>query len=252
MSTFHHSNDLGTKEVFATEIGTNYASNTEGRLGQIRITDDGRKFRWVKAADAITKGYVVCSPPTDTDHLVTATTVTTASAIGSYDVYSTVSTTAGYGPGDYLFFTTGTTIYGSMYEIDHVVAATQIKLTTALATATLTTSEFTIWRPWVVTPTGTTITEAAVPVGIAQQAVTTASPYFWVQTFGPGIAVGDASAQAVVPGEPVVASGVASGGGMICGLEDGTTTTPSKRIVGLGIVDPVADIPVPVYITIDG
>jgi hypothetical protein len=250
MGTKLHAADLGTKEVFATEIGTGYATNLEGRLGQIRFTDDGRKFRWVKAAAAITKGYVVNSPPTSTSHLVTATTVTTASAAGSYDVYSTVSTTAAYGPGDYLFFTTGTTVYGAMYEIDHVVAATQIKLVAALSTATTTTSEFTIWRPWVVTPTGTTITEAAVPLGIAQEAVTTALPYFWMQVWGPGIAAGDASAQAVVPGEPVVASGVAAGTGLICGLEDGTTTTPSKRIVGLGIVDPVADITVPVYITI--
>lgn len=243
-----HCSDLGVKPLFATGIKDVNATNLEGSLGQPRITGDGRRFRWVKCDTAITAGQVVAATA-----LIAASTVTTAATTTSLDVFTTVSTTVAYGPGDFIYITTGTG-YGQMAEIDHVPAATQIKLATALTTALTTNSEVAIWRPFVVKPTITTGSLTINPIGVAQVAVATTTPYFWMQTHGPGIALLDCSEETPLVNAPIVCSTALAGA--VCGIEPGVSTTQGQinevtRIVGRVTWDAGYDTTVPVLLTIE-
>ena len=174
---------------FAQGLYSTSADKKE-RLGTIRITDDGRTFRYaLNGTTALTTGVTTTMIGVTADHI--ERTIVTAPAIGDYEVQVTVSTSAvtadSYADG-YLQVnkTTGT---GQSYLIDSNTSCasagtTIVTLKDPIRVAPTTSSEVSlIPNPWY----GTIVqaTETTGPAGVTVCAVP-ASHYYWSQTGGFG------------------------------------------------------------------
>jgi len=174
---------------FAQGLYSTSADKKE-RLGTIRITDDGRTFRYaLNGTTALTTGVTTTMIGVTADHI--ERTIVTAPAIGDYEVQVTVSTSAvtadSYADG-YLQVnkTTGT---GQSYLIDSNTSCasagtTIVTLKDPIRVAPTTSSEVSlIPNPWYGTVIQATTTTG--PAGVTVCAVP-ASHYYWSQTGGMG------------------------------------------------------------------
>jgi len=171
-------------------------------LGQIGVTGDGRKFRYVKAGGtALVVGNVLQSAATDTNYSSMA--VQAAVSAGATSIPVTLggtAVTANQFDGGYLVVSKVTGIGQSFqikshtvqtdttgtctFEVDHAV-------TTALTTSSTVTIVKNLYDAVIVAPT----TSTGKRVGGAIFA-TVAGEYGWIQSGGLGFALGDATASA--------------------------------------------------------
>lgn len=165
-------------------------------IGALRITRDGRKFRYCKnGAGALAAGNAVAAVAIAAGIMNEA--CASAHAIGDLQVTETITAGVAYAENYFaggMFQVNDDTGEGHQYLIESSsycsAAGTSITLTladpirVALVAAT---SEFTLApSPWMAVTT--TTTEENLCVGVAPIAVT-AAYYFWAQTGGPGLAV---------------------------------------------------------------
>jgi hypothetical protein len=226
-------------QTYATEVETAYATNVEGGLGMIRKFGNGNTYQWVRAATTLTANQVLYAASAF-GAVATGEAVLVASAAGSNVLYPTTITAVGaYGPGDWVHIYSGDGI-GQLREIDHVAPySTTGKIiikgtwTTALVIVT-TTSDYQIIRPFLMTPSST---NKCCVQGVTQIAVTD-QYYFWMLKSGIGQVICDTGSQAMVAGEPFVASN--DGAGMVEGLDLSNTNTlaaDGRRIIGYAVSD---------------
>ena len=174
---------------FAQGLYSTSASKKE-RLGTLRTTDDGRRFRYaLNGTTALTTGIAVSMVSVTAEHI--ERTIVTAPAIGDTEVYVTVDTTAvaadSYADG-YFQVNVGAGA-GQSYLIDSntYCAASGITLVTLkdhIRVAPTTSSEVSlIPNPWYGVDVMTV--EETGPGGITVCAVP-ANHYYWSQTGGFG------------------------------------------------------------------
>lgn len=182
-------------------------------LGQRGETADGRVFRYAKAGEAITIGYLAQSPAIDTATITMA--VTSAAAIGDKTIYfthgATTSSANEYAEG-FACISYGTGIGQTLKIASHLAftsggTSSKLNLEDPLLVALDTTSKLDITHnPWngVVMDTSATVP----PAGVALHAFT--SGYFgWLQTRG---VVGVFSDATVAAGYTFINDGSVSGG----------------------------------------
>jgi len=160
-------------------------------LGTLRIMEDGRKFRYARAGDAITVGKAVEGSAITVANL-TAQTVTAALAVG--DTGCTFTAGGGltydedYFVGGFYQVTEGVTGVGSNYRIEEsgaLAAGTALTLTfsDAVHTAIDATAKATvIANDYCYIITAATITNPV--IGVTVFAASAANKFVWVQTGG--------------------------------------------------------------------
>ena len=168
------------------------SSSKKEEIGTLRITQDGRKFRYAKAgAGALSPGKMGQAAAVDADWM---NQTAVAAAIGTTQITLTVvSTTVAedYFAGGYLHINDNTG-EGHAYPIKSssaVAAGTSIDiiLEQGVKVALTTSSDFTLVQsPWMATVQSTT--EESFPIGIPLLDVTEAY-YYWAQTGGVAIAL---------------------------------------------------------------
>lgn len=174
-------------------------------LGTLRITRDGRKFRYAKAgASALSAGKMGVAPAIDAEVMNEACAY--AHAIGDYTFTETITAGVAFAEnffaGGFLQINDATGEgYQYMIESSTAVTATGTSITISLydpikVALVASTSEFTLAASTLQGVTEST-TEENLPVGIAPVAVT-AAYYYWIQTGG--------EALALVAGTPAVGS----------------------------------------------
>ena len=180
--------------------GIHETSSTQNHvLGELRITPDGRKFRYAKAGGSdLTAGHMCVAPDLVANHIECNVTAT---AIGEKTVNVTPGATTGaanYYKDGYLQVNKGTGA-GHSYAIEShpaIAASTafNVKLKDPIKVALVAagTSEVSL-IPSPFMATATTTDEENLPVGIAPVAVTTGY-YYWSQTGGLACAQIDAGA----------------------------------------------------------
>ncbi len=236
------------RTAFAQGIYEISATRKE-RIGTLRITQDGRKFRYAKCGStAISAGKLQMAAQVAAD--VTNKTAV-AAAIGTKVLTLTIGSATyaeDFFAGGY-FQINDATGEGHQYLISGssaVTAGTTITITLEdpIRVALTTSSEFTlVHSPWM------GVVESAVeenlPVGVAVVPVT-ASYYCWLQTHGPALvlsAASDAVGSIAIPGATA---------GAIATASTTIATTVTQPIVGtiMGTVG-VATEYKPVYLTLD-
>jgi len=189
-------------------------ANPSHALGELAITPDGRRFRYVRAgASALGIGELIQSPAEVTNHQ--NLTPTAATIVGDTSIGVTLGATAATAnqyAGGYVTITTGAGV-GYRYEIkSHPAASASATLTLTLeesirvATNTGTSRVDLVRNPFdsviqnPTTPTGTT-------VGVAITAIT-ATQYGWIQVGGSSTVLAQG---ALTVGNLVVASNGTAG-----------------------------------------
>lgn len=173
-----------------------YATSSTAKelLGTLRITHDGRFFRYAKAgASALAAGKMGQAVAIASGIMDQATTV--VHSVGDYTFTETITAGVAYAEdyfrGGFLHINDGTG-QGLQYQIDgsSAVTAAGTSITIALCdpirvATVVTTSLFTLApSPW--QGVTETTTEEAMPAGVPSVAVT-AAYYYWAQTHGPAI-----------------------------------------------------------------
>ena len=220
-------------------------------LGTLRITDDGRKFRYAKnGAAALVGGNAVMAPAVVAHHINMAVVANVAAGKTSVTVtLGATAVTANQYAGGFLQINAGAGI-GHQYKVashpahagtGNLVVTLEEPVTLALASATSKASL--IQNPYaaVVVTTGANVNV----VGVAPYAVP-ASAFFWVQTGG--------LAAAEINGTPAVASNLfAAADGELDAGPDTTTGSPlaAGPKVGYLMVIGVDDEAKPVFLTLD-
>jgi hypothetical protein len=174
------------------------SSTQKEALGTLRITPDGRKFRYAKAgATALSAGYMGVAVAGTALHINRS--VAAAAAIGDKSVIVTVgasAVTADQYKDGFLQINDGTG-QGHNYPIDGNTAISaaggdvtvSLKDPIKVALVASATSEVSlIPNPWYAVTEGTT--QEKLPVGVAPVAVT-AAYYYWAQTGGVAICAVD-------------------------------------------------------------
>lgn len=170
------------------------SKNKKERLGTLRVTRDGRKWRYAKAgSSALVAGKMGIAPVINSDHM-NQTCPETAKGARQLTLTVTAGTAiaedaleGGYfhinddaGKGHQYPIQGNTAISGSGTSIS-------ITLEEPIQVALTTSSEFTlVASPWLGVTESTT--EESLPVGIAPVAVT-GTYYYWALTGGPAIAL---------------------------------------------------------------
>lgn len=160
------------------------------RLGALRITDDGRKYRYCKAgASALVPGKMAAAPVVDLDFFDKAGI---AAAIGATELTVTIVNPAAAYAEDY--FSDGSLVVRDKWrkyaiEGSQAIAATvqttvRLNLREPLHEA-ITTSEETALVPSPYMAAVQNATDEMLPIGIPEVNVT-AAYYFWAQTGGIG------------------------------------------------------------------
>jgi len=161
-------------------------------VGTLRITKDGRKFRYARAGSSnLAAGKLALAAALAADVMNEAATA--IHAIGDLQVAETITSATyaeDYFAGGYFQVNDGTG-EGHQYLIDSstaVAASTAITLSLAepirVATAGTVASEFSIMHsPWMAVVESATL---GAPVGVSPHVVT-AAYYYWIQTGGPAL-----------------------------------------------------------------
>ncbi len=240
---------VGPRQLYKTALTDVLEDNEEGQpLGLTRETADGRQFVWCQAATTIVKGQG-CVSLTMFDTFEVSGTVTTASAIGTRTLIDTGEFASDtYGPGDFVYINTGEG-QGVLNEVRDVADDNTLNMVDVWETATSTDTEYSLFRPWLVSPNTTDGYTAQV---VAQSAVT-AEYYFWGQTKGLGLVLCDAGSTALFPGGKVMSGASSAGyceGIAATDATNGVYTT--RTMIGQAIMDCVGttDVVIPVYINI--
>jgi hypothetical protein len=160
------------------------------KVGTRVVSDDGRVFRYVKAAAAadLVAGNVIQGPPTIVDHLATTATATVAGALSLTFTPAATGAAAGYYDDGVLSVDTGPG-NGYTYSVNHnptitASVACTITLKDPIQVALSTASRLGLSpNPWngVIQFPATTATGPV--VGVATYIIA-ASQYGWVQTWG--------------------------------------------------------------------
>jgi len=168
------------------------------RIGTLRITQDGRKFRYAKAgSNALAAGKVSVAADISSD--VVNKNPAAAAAIGATQVTVTIGSSTiaeNYFQGGYLQVNDSTG-EGLQYEIDGSSAVSSgtsitISLCDPIMVALTTSSEVTlVHSPYMATIESAD--EENMPAGIPPVAVT-AAYYYWAQTGGMAVALQNAAA----------------------------------------------------------
>jgi hypothetical protein len=218
-------------------------------LGTIRITQDGRIFRYAKAgASALSAGKLAMAAQVASEVL---NKTAPATAIGARQLTLTIGSATyaeNYFAGGYLQVNDATG-EGHQYLIESSSAVTAgtsivIGLHDPIRVALVSTSEVTlVHSPWMATVE--TAVEENLPIGVSPVPVT-AAYYYWAQTGGPAIilsAAADAVGSIAIPGATAGAAATAS-------ATIGTTIT--QPIIGrfMGTVGVSTEYK-PIFLTID-
>jgi len=229
----------------ATDIWTEHQYQ-QHKLGARGETEDGRIFRYAKASEAITIGYLAVAPSIDTATITMAVTAT--AAIGDKSITfthgATTSTANEYAEG-YATISFGTGIGQTLKVASHLAftsggTGSVVNLEDPLLVALDTTSKLDLaHNPF----NGVQMTTSAttVPVGVALHAFT-ANYFGWFQSRG---VVGLFSDATIAAGYEFVADGSVSGG------IDVTGTDAQQIKLGNAIQAGAQNYAHPVFIMID-
>lgn len=173
----------GLYDVSSTKLET---------LGCLRETQDGRKFRYAKAAATLVAGGATQAAAAIANHVAQIQTSGAANAVGATSVSVYVGATAVtanyYDDGYLVFYRAGAGTAGPYYPIKSHTASTAgseiitVTLAEPLVGATAVTDYLSLFaNPWGALAIGTDV--AVFPTGQAMAAATSGQ-YLWVQTGG--------------------------------------------------------------------
>jgi len=207
------------REQFITQIGWEYSTNEEGRLGIERKDEMGRIWRWCKSESALSRGntlYAIsCESAGGGDGTTGTEDVGVVSGGNTVNDSSVFDCYTYYGPGWYVMNSNHET-----HEIDDGISTAKIRIIGTWTTALTTSTTFNVFCPSSVEVAATSSKKI---VGVAQHDVT-ADYYFWMLVKGIGIVKVDASETTVGPGVKLIQSSAVAG--LAEGISAvGTTTT---------------------------
>ena len=222
---------------YATTVGSQYATNLEGRLGVRRVDDVGNVWVWCKAEGAIAQGNPVYSPSLESAGGGSGDTGTVDTAIASGASILTdagaFATVATYDDVGWFVGITGTTVAGGegqVHQVEKALSTSTIKIRGTWAVGLYNgTATFQTFSPWSVDVSATT---TKMVIGVAQHAVAAATPYFWAQAKGVGVVKVDYSETALIAGSRLIQSTAAAG--MVEGVTATSTTTTATNTTALG------------------
>ena len=219
----------GLKKAGFTQALFQTNAVAQERIGTLRVTQDGRMFRYAKAAATQIEAGILCACVAD-DADVVNTACNAAHAIGDVVIAEEVVSTSkaeNYYKGGF-FYVNDATGQGHQYSIESssvLVAGTSIILTlndpirVALVAST---SEFTIGHhPLMDIVIQATVTDKM--AGVAPMVIP-ASHWFWIQTHGECVALSNAAA----------AIGTIMSPGTTNGSVDATTTALDVDLEQIG------------------
>lgn len=209
----------------------NIVTTTQGTdLGAYATTGDGRVFRYAKVgATALVPGTLVQGPAENTT-IENLAPVAAAAGVGVITLTTSAgAVTANSLVGGYVASTTGAG-YGYAYKIaGHAFVGTSLTITLEdpLVVALTTSSRLDVvpspFNGVVINPT----TPTGTPLGVAVSAIP-ASSFGWIQSHGPVVATGDATASLV--GQPVGASRTTAGN-----ITASTTLVGATYLTNVGV-----------------
>lgn len=187
------------KKINAWAQGLYTASSSKKEvLGALRETDDGRKFRYAKAAGTLVPGGATFGAAVVANHVAQIQTSGAANAIGSLNVTVYVAGTAvtanQYDDGYLVVYRTTSGKAGMVYPISsHTVSAAgsetiTVTLKEPLKVATYTTCYLSlVANPWAAIVAATDIATNYTGQAFVDA---TSGQYLWVQTGGLGVTLG--------------------------------------------------------------